>query len=63
MLHRHRAGAPVHAACTSAALQPKLEPALFGTALTPVRFCSVDYHCYTEIGPEPQCMLLAVVLP
>ena len=38
----------MHAACSSAALQPKLLPALFWTALTPVRFYSFDHHCYSD---------------
>ncbi len=53
----------MHAACTSAALQPKPETALFETALAPVRLCSFDQHCCTEARTEPLCMLLAPLLP
>jgi len=52
-----------HAFCTSAALQPKLETALFETALTPVRFCSFDQHCCTDTRTEPLCMLLLPCSP
>ncbi len=47
MLHRHNAQNPVHAAYTSAALQPKLQKALFVTAVTPLRF-GTSYRALLE---------------